>query len=137
MLLYQKTDYTSDTLNRDEVINVIRAFILPFKEKILTLNTIHLAYAFLHLARREEKQENKTIYHLICYYLFNSVDPIFFKRTIDVEYRIFHAYYEQHQETIQNIIPNQLLERLLSRKTPQTNAELLELISFIEEYIKE
>lgn len=109
ILLFQKTDFFNKDITKEEIQYVISGLLNTFNYKELYLNTIHLAYAFLHLSKVEQKLEIKAINHLISYYLFNRVGPIENKNRIDIELRIFNSYFEKYKDTILQDINKEMI----------------------------
>lgn len=110
ILLFQKTDFSNESLTKHEILPIINALLNTYKYKELYLNNIHLAYSFLHLVKVEEDINKKAIYHLICSCLFNRVDPVRYKSRIEIELRIFRSYFEQNGNSISDLIPNKILQ---------------------------
>ncbi|WP_080848769.1 hypothetical protein [Cytobacillus gottheilii] len=117
ILLFQKTDFSNESLSKHEILPIINALLNTYKYKELYLNTTHLAYAFLHFLKVEDDINKKAIYHLICSFLFNRVDPVRYKSRIEIELRIFKLYFEQYGNSISNLVSNEILQIMNNTQT--------------------
>lgn len=103
--LFQETSFHDDGITKDDIKKVIASILPTFNYDHLSLNTIHLAYTYLHLAGVEEQNEEKAISHLISAYLFHLSDPKEYKVHCDIETKIFESLYSEYQSTIENLVP--------------------------------
>lgn len=135
ILLYQKTNFSNNYVSKDEIKHVISALLTTFNYKELSLNTIHLAYTFLHLSKIEQKLEVKAINHLISSYLFNRVDPIGNKKRIEIEIRIFNSYFSKYNDSILRLLDEEIINILLNSEIRTNNKDFEDkVIPFLREF---
>lgn len=133
MLHFQETDFFDGALSKKEVLSIIKTFLNTLDHKELYLNTIHLAYSYLNLIKLEEDIDKKAIYHLICAYLFHRADPYRFKKRIDIEMRIFQAYFDQNKDSISKSIPTDILNIMVNQERLDETEFKYKMIPFLRE----
>jgi len=102
---FQETSFQDDSMTKEEIKKVVVKILNTYNYEHLYINTIHLAYSFLHLASMEDEDEDRAIAHLICAYLFNLCDLKEYKIQSDLETKIFESLYSEYQSTLENLVP--------------------------------
>jgi hypothetical protein len=103
--LFQETSFQDDNTTKEDMKKVVVTLLHTYNYETLYLNTIHLAYSFLHLARLEEQNEDKAIAHIVSAYLFHLSDSKEYKVLSDIETKIFDLLYTEYQSKLEELIP--------------------------------
>ncbi|GEL07624.1 hypothetical protein [Salisediminibacterium halotolerans] len=132
-IMFQRTDFSAETLTKEDAVPVIDALISTYNYKELNLNTIHLSYSFLHLIKMEEDISKKAVLHLIVSFLFSRADPVNFDNRVKMEARIFQSYFEQNTDSILNLISNETFQTMTHNSALSEEEFRTQIIPFLAE----